>query len=108
MLAYKVRETKVVEPTETESLRSVPGKDLVTLVTCTPLGINTHRILVTAERIKPTPAKDLANAHAASDLPRFPWWAIWLSAGLLVAAAYVWRSGYPAKAPTAEAQAAEA
>lgn len=106
VLAYKVRETKVVEPTETESLRSVPGKDLVTLVTCTPLGINTHRILVTAERIEPTPAKDLANAHATSDLPRFPWWAVWFSAGLLVAAVYVWRSGRtdktrPAQAPEA-------
>lgn len=94
VLAYKVTETKVVEPTETESLRPVPGKDLVTLVTCTPLGINTHRILVTAERIEPTPAKDLANAHATSDLPRFPWWAVWLCTGLLVAAVYVWRSGY--------------
>lgn len=106
VLAYKVRETKVVEPTETESLRSVPGKDLVTLVTCTPLGINTHRILVTAERIEPTPAKDLANAHATSDLPRFPWWAVWFSAGLLVAAVYVWRSGrsdktLPTQAPEA-------
>lgn len=50
-LAYEVTDIKVVEPTDVESLAVVEGKDLVTLVTCTPYGINTHRLLVTGERV---------------------------------------------------------
>ena len=42
--------TEVVLPTETQSLVTQDGKDLVTLVTCTPYGVNTHRLLVHAER----------------------------------------------------------
>ena len=53
-------------------------------MTCTPLGINTHRILLTGERIYPTPAKDLAAAGKRPDVPHFPWWAVGLAAGLIV------------------------
>ena len=48
--AYRVTSTEVVLPTETDSLCVQEGKDLVTLVTCTPYGVNTHRLLVHAER----------------------------------------------------------
>lgn len=48
--AYKVTSTEVVLPDQTQSLAIEDGKDLVTLVTCTPYGINTHRLLVHAER----------------------------------------------------------
>lgn len=48
--AYRVTSTEVVLPDETDSLVIQPGKDLCTLVTCTPYGINTHRLLVYAER----------------------------------------------------------
>lgn len=48
--AYRVTSTEVVLPDETDSLVIQPGKDLCTLVTCTPYGINTHRLLVHAER----------------------------------------------------------
>lgn len=48
--AYKVTSTKVALPEDTQSLAIEDGKDLVTLVTCTPYGINTHRLLVHAER----------------------------------------------------------
>lgn len=48
--AYRVTSTEVVLPDETDSLAIQEGKDLVTLVTCTPYGINTHRLLVHAER----------------------------------------------------------
>ena len=47
VLTYEVRDVVVVEPEETEHLSVEAGRDLVTLVTCTPLGINSHRILVT-------------------------------------------------------------
>lgn len=49
-LAYKVVDIRVVEPDDTGALAVRPGRDLVTLVTCTPYGINTHRLLVTGER----------------------------------------------------------
>ena len=84
VLTYEVRDVVVVEPEETEHLSVEAGRDLVTLVTCTPLGINSHRILVTGERVVPTPAEDLAKAGAKSDLPRFPFWAVIGSVTLLL------------------------
>ncbi|WP_018142463.1 class C sortase [Alloscardovia criceti] len=76
VLTYRVITTEVVEPDDTQTIRAVEGKDLATLVTCTPLGINSHRILVTGERIIPTPAGDVDRAGKHSDLPKFPWWAV--------------------------------
>lgn len=51
-IAYKVYDIKVIEPHEVEFLRIQDGKDLMTLVTCTPYGVNTHRLLVMGERIE--------------------------------------------------------
>ena len=48
--AYRVTSTEVVLPNQVNSLSIEPGKDQVTLVTCTPYGVNTHRFLVHAER----------------------------------------------------------
>ena len=50
-LAYQVIQISTVLPYETDLLEIVPGKDLCTLVTCTPYGINTHRLLVCGSRI---------------------------------------------------------
>ncbi|MCD7738024.1 MAG: class C sortase [Lachnospiraceae bacterium] len=52
ILAYEVEEILVVEPEETESLTPVTGQDLVTLVTCTPYGVNTQRLLVRGHRVE--------------------------------------------------------
>ena len=49
-LAYKVDQIKVVLPEETDDIKITEGKDYVTLLTCTPYGINTHRLLVRGER----------------------------------------------------------
>lgn len=51
VLAYQITEIEVLKPEETDALRIVPEKDLVSLVTCTPYGINTHRLVVTGERV---------------------------------------------------------
>lgn len=105
VLTYRVASTKVVDPDQTEALRPAEGKDLATLVTCTPLGINSQRILVTGERITPTPQKDLDAAGQAPDIPGFPWWTLLLAGGTVVAAVYVWRAGYsPEAGPGARAQ----
>ncbi|EOM66351.1 class C sortase [Enterococcus faecium] len=50
-LAYQVDQIKTVEPTETEALQIQEDQDLVTLVTCTPYMINSHRLLVRGHRI---------------------------------------------------------
>lgn len=96
VLTYQVRETYVVQPDETETLYAQRGRDLVTLVTCTPLGINSHRILVTAERILPTPPEDLVAAGARPEIPGFPWWSLLLGGTMVVLAGYVAWSGRPA------------
>lgn len=49
-VAYKVIETKVIEPTDIVALTIQKDKDLLTLLTCTPYMINSHRLLVTGER----------------------------------------------------------
>lgn len=50
-LTYQVSEIQIVEPENTEMLKIQEGRDLVSLITCTPYGINTHRLVVTGERV---------------------------------------------------------
>ena len=52
VLTYEVDQIRIVEPHVTEDLLIVEGQDLVTLVTCTPYGINSHRMLVRGHRIE--------------------------------------------------------
>ena len=61
-LAYKVDTIHTVLPTDTSLLQIEDGKDLVTLVTCTPFGVNTHRLLVRGHRIPYTPEQATAAA----------------------------------------------
>lgn len=50
-LAYQIYSVQVIRPDETEELAIIPGKDIVSLVTCTPYGLNTHRLVVNGERV---------------------------------------------------------
>ncbi len=52
-MAYKVYDVRIVEPSEAETFVATieSGRDIVTLVTCTPYGLNTHRLLVSGERV---------------------------------------------------------
>lgn len=59
-LAYKVTRIDVITPDQIEALAPTPGKDLVTLMTCTPYAVNSHRLLVTGERVPYDPATDPA------------------------------------------------
>lgn len=52
ILAYKVNQIKVVLPHETDDLKIVENKDYTTLITCTPYGVNTNRLLVRGERVE--------------------------------------------------------
>ena len=51
VLAYQVFSVDIVQPDQIDGLKIEKDKDLVTLVTCTPYGVNTHRLLVTGQRI---------------------------------------------------------
>lgn len=51
VLTYEVDQIRIVEPHETEDLLVQEGKDLCTLVTCTPYGVNSHRLLVRGHRV---------------------------------------------------------
>jgi len=54
-IKYEVSNIQVVLPHETEALQVVEGEDLLTLITCTPYGVNTHRLLVTGHRVPMDP-----------------------------------------------------
>lgn len=97
ILTYKVVDKIVVNPDETKKIAAVPGKDLMTLITCTPLGINTQRILVTGERVVPTPAADKALRGKKPDVPRFPWWIVACFGSLCIVGGYIWWAGLPVK-----------
>lgn len=51
-ITYEVDQINIVEPTDTRDLAFTPGADLITLVTCTPYGINSHRLLIRGHRIE--------------------------------------------------------
>ena len=51
-MTYQVDQIKVVRPDEIDDIQIVPGKDLCTLITCTPYGVNSHRLLVRGTRIE--------------------------------------------------------
>ncbi|RCA12319.1 class C sortase [Enterococcus durans] len=80
-LAYKVVEKTVVLPTNVEKLSIKKNQDLVTLVTCTPYAVNTHRLLVTAKR---TQMDGSANERIKKTKNYQFWLAVLLSAGALL------------------------
>lgn len=71
VLVYEVYKIQVVEPSELNKLRIEKGKDLVTLITCTPYGINTHRLLVHAKRISRHRQSELIYADARKINPAY-------------------------------------
>ena len=91
-LKYQVTDIRVVLPTETESLNKVEGKDLATLITCTPYGINTHRLLVTGERVPMDDDAVAAEAAQVKGSVMKPWMIAVLAsvAVILVIAGTIW------------------
>ena len=62
-LAYEVDSIHTVLPTDTSLLQIEDGKDYVTLVTCTPFGVNTHRLLVRGHRVPYAPEQETTAAE---------------------------------------------
>ena len=106
-LAYKVTSIKVVDPDHFDDLKIAPGKDEVTLLTCTPYGVNTQRLLVTGTRTTmPHPAPK------PSDAPKDPtprYMALYVAVVWIGVCLFVWlylrrkrrSEGAPSVAPTA-------
>ena len=69
-LAYQVDQIIIILPHEIEHLRVAPGEDLVTLITCTPIALNTHRLLVRGTRIPYVEymAEDIQPVHVPTGL----------------------------------------
>ena len=73
-LAYQVRELNTVLPHDTSLLGISSGEDLCTLITCTPYGINTHRLLVTGNRIPYEEAETIVEEITQQEQqPRSTW-----------------------------------
>ena len=91
-LKYQVTDIRVVLPHETESLNKVEGKDLATLITCTPYGVNTHRLLVTGERVPMDEAAVAAEAAQVKGSVMKPWMIAVLAsvAVILLVAGILW------------------
>lgn len=71
-LAYEVHDIQVIEPDDFEALRIREGEDHVTLLTCTPYMINSHRLIVTGHRIPYTEDLEALNQDP-------PWWKKFIS-----------------------------
>ena len=75
-LGYEVDRITVIEPDDTSQLGITPGEDRVTLMTCTPYGVNTHRLLVSGTRVAVDAGKPAADV----------WQAVrWSAGGVLMA-----------------------
>jgi len=93
-LRYRVTTLETVRPDETASLARRPGEDLLTLLTCTPIGVNTHRLLVHAERMPDEAPASSNESGVAADPGAGDWLptalgAWWIPAFLLGAAGVV-------------------
>ena len=89
-LCYEVDQITVVEPDQTESLSVVEGEDLVTLLTCTPYGVNTHRLLVRGHRVPYVPeevADEASDSLFGNSLHTN--YIFWVIVGLAVTGAFV-------------------
>jgi sortase A len=64
VLTYQVDQILIVEPTQLEALNVIAGEDYVTLQTCTPYGINTHRMLVRGKRVENVEGSVVVHAEA--------------------------------------------
>ncbi|MCI8940907.1 MAG: class C sortase [Dorea sp.] len=83
-LCYEVDEINIIEPEETEALSMVDGMDLVTLVTCTPYGVNSHRMLVRGHRVPYDPQALADEGVPLSNMSLHTNYILWIVAGLLV------------------------
>lgn len=89
ILCYEVDKISVINPGDTEDLAVEDGKDLVTLMTCTPYGVNSHRLLVRGHRVPYVPDE---AGQAENQTKQISWhtnYLLWIMIGLAVVAVFV-------------------
>lgn len=79
----------MVKPEETSGLAVEEGKDLVTLLTCTPYGVNTERLLVRGHRVEYVEQEVEAEKTLFSGISIHTNYLLWVIVGLLVTAAFI-------------------
>lgn len=95
-LAYRICDIQVILPEETDGLVAERGKDLVSLLTCTPYGVNTHRLVVTGERTAYSePIREEAE-NAKKDVGESQWMKAYKQA-LLISAVGIFGTGVAVK-----------
>lgn len=89
-LKYQVDKVETVLPEETDSLRRIPGQDLITLVTCTPYGLNTHRLLVQGHQVPLDPKEESVFEDSTGMV--WQWWmyAIVVASVLVLLLLIIW------------------
>ena len=85
-LVYEIDHIEAVLPDDISKLGIDPDKDYVTLLTCTPTAVNSHRLLVRGHRVQPLTAAQEEQVIAGRNVnPGFPWWAVQWGGGTLAA-----------------------
>ena len=88
-LCYEVDQILVVEPKQTESLAVEEGEDLVTLLTCTPYGVNTERLLVRGHRVPYDPEELAENETLKGQISLRTNYLLWVFVGLGITGLFV-------------------
>lgn len=88
-LCYEVDQISVVEPEETNSLAVEEGEDLVTLLTCTPYGVNSHRLLVRGHRVPYNPEEIQENETGNTPFSFHTNYLLWVLVGLGITGIFI-------------------
>ena len=89
ILCYEVDQISVVEPSDTDALRVEDGKDLMTLLTCTPYGVNSHRLLVRGHRVEYVEEVVMEEEVPLAEISLHTNYLLWVFVGLAVTVAFV-------------------
>lgn len=89
VLCYQVDKISVVEPDQTEDLRVESGQDLVTLLTCTPYGVNSHRLLVRGHRIPYEEVEDEEAPTSLIGVSPHTSYLLWVLVGLAITGVFI-------------------
>ncbi|MCI8418449.1 MAG: class C sortase [Lachnospiraceae bacterium] len=89
VLCYQVDQINVVDPEDTSTLAAEDGKDLVTLLTCTPYGVNSHRLLVRGSRVPYEEIEDEVVAAGALGPSLHTNYLLWVIVGLSVTGIFI-------------------
>lgn len=89
ILCYEVDHISVVEPEETEALQIEEGKDLVTLLTCTPYGVNSHRLLVRGHRVEYVEEAVMEEELPLGEISLHTNYLLWVAAGLSITGLFI-------------------